>query len=369
MDSGARVLFLARPLLVLVGGEERGHVCERVLVGVARPVELAARVVGGAVALLLPRFCTVPRFTEEESAAVHTCEEGFESAHVFDCCRVAAADFVVPFVIYESGAGSASGFSGSIQAACGFREAFPGDDAFMVDAAGRFYRRDGNEATVVAGDSVERWDGASGRTVDIVNGGGVHELNVDDGYVRSVFGVNGGVVGGGFRAHRVLGCWFDEVTGEATLSEVGGDRNESSREAASRINVLSGDARVLSLASNCRIGSVVDNSKVNGVYGGSIGVVSGHGNVNIVQDGGSVSSVVDGGSVNRVEGDGATVGFIGGGLGVGESGGVVYRVHSGGHVETVAGRGAVEVVGPGGSVDAVDGKGGARSDCDKWRAR
>lgn len=137
-------------------------------------------------------------------------------------------------------AASASGFSGSIQAACGFREAFPGDDAFMVDAAGRFYRRDGNEATVVTGDSVERWDGASGRTVDIVNGGGVHELNVDDGYVRSVFGVNGGVVGGGFRANRVLGCWFDEVTGEATLSEVGGDRNESSREAASRINVLSG---------------------------------------------------------------------------------------------------------------------------------
>ena len=155
-------------------------------------------------------------------------------------------------------AASASGFSGSIQAACGFREAFPGDDAFMVDAAGRFYRRDGNEATVVTGDSVERWDGASGRTVDIVNGGGVHELNVDDGYVRSVFGVNGGVVGGGFRAHRVLGCWFDEVTGEATLSEVGGDRNESSREAASRINVLSGDARVLSLASDCRIGSVAD---------------------------------------------------------------------------------------------------------------
>ena len=254
-------------------------------------------------------------------------------------------------------AASASGFSVSIQAACGFREAFPGDDAFMVDAAGRFYRRDGNEATVVTGDSVERWDGASGRTVDIVNGGGVHELNVDDGYVRSVFGVNGGVVGGGFRANRVLGCWFDEVTGEATLSEVGGDRNESSREAASRINVLSGDARVLSLASNCHIGSVADNSKVNGVYGGSIGVVSGHGSVNIVQDGGRVSSVVDGGSVNRVEGDGATVGFIGGGLGVGERGGVVYRVHSGGHVETVAGRGAVEVVGPGGSVDTVDGKG------------
>ena len=254
-------------------------------------------------------------------------------------------------------AASASGFSGSIQAACGFCEAFPGDDAFMVDAAGRFYRRDGNEATVVTGDSVEQWDGASGRTVDIVNGGGVHELNVDDGYVRSVFGVNGGVVGGGFRANRVLGCWFDEVTGEATLSEVGGDRNESSREAASRINVLSGDARVLSLASNCHIGSVADNSKVNGVYGGSIGVVSGHGSVNIVQDGGRVSSVVDGGSVNRVEGDGATVGFIGGGLGVGERGGVVYRVHSGGHVETVAGRGAVEVVGPGGSVDTVDGKG------------
>lgn len=102
---GVFALFGSRP--VLVGGEERGHVCERVLVGVARPVELAARIVDGAVALLLLRFCTVPHFTDEESAAVHTCEEGFESAHVFDCCRVAAADFAVPFVVYEAGAGAA----------------------------------------------------------------------------------------------------------------------------------------------------------------------------------------------------------------------------------------------------------------------
>ena len=262
-------------------------------------------------------------------------------------------------------AASASGFSGSIQAACGFREAFPGDDAFMVDAAGRFYRRDGNEATVVTGDSVERWDGASGRTVDIVNGGGVHELNVDDGYVRSVFGVNGGVVGGGFRAHRVLGCWFDEVTGEATLSEVGGDRNESSREAASRINVLSGDARVLSLASDCRIGSVADNSKVNGVYGGSIGVVSGHGSVNIVQDGGRVSSVVDGGSVNRVEGSGV-VAVVGAGGTVAEVDdiGIVHSVARGGRVDRLLGASLLEsnegVVGFVGSPTApADGNGGA----------
>lgn len=94
---GVVALFGSRP--VLVGGEERGHVCERLLVQFAGAVKLAARVVEEAVALLrFLRVCAFPHFSESERVAVDVCEEVFEGAHVFECGVVVVSDFLVPVV-------------------------------------------------------------------------------------------------------------------------------------------------------------------------------------------------------------------------------------------------------------------------------
>ena len=216
----------------------------------------------------------------------------------------------------------------------GVRDAFAADGAFVVDAAGRFYWRDGESATRVSGADVSRWDGSGDSIIDIVDGGGVYALNADSGLAHVLSDVNGGTVGGRFRAVGVYGCRLDEVTGDAELNNVGDYRRESASTPVSSVNVVSGNGSILHLASGCRVGSVTDNGKVRDVYGGNIGEVSGRGHVNIVWDGGLVGAVDDNG--------------------------VVSNVYSGGRVEAVSGRGVVELVKDGGSVDVVDGNGTVR---------
>lgn len=91
-------------MFLLVGGEELRHAVCRQLVHVAGLTGVAIGVVDGAERFFAFGVCAVPQFAHVLCVAVDVCEEGFESAHVFDCCRVAAADCAVPFVIYESGA-------------------------------------------------------------------------------------------------------------------------------------------------------------------------------------------------------------------------------------------------------------------------
>ena len=202
-----------------------------------------------------------------------------------------------------------AGFGGGV---AGLREAFGGVDGLRVDAAGRFYWCDGEAAECVSGADVARWDGGGDSMVDIIDGGGEYALNADGGHARVLSGVNGGVVGGRFRGVSVCGCRLDEVTGDARLNDVGDYRREDASAPVSRINVMSGNARVLRLAAGCHVGSVTGRSKVMKVNGG-VGVVSGSGVVASVLAGGRVGAVVDDGSVSHVEGaDGAvaTVGVV-----------------------------------------------------------
>lgn len=249
-----------------------------------------------------------------------------------------------------------AGFGGGV---AGLREAFGGVDGLRVDAAGRFYWRDGEAAECVSGADVARWDGGGDSMVDIIDGGGSHALNADGGHARVLSGVNGGVVGGRFRGVSVCGCRLDEVAGDARLNDVGDYRREDASAPVSRINVMSGNARVLRLAAGCHVGSVTGRSKVMKVNG-SVGVVSGSGVVASVLAGGRVGAVVDDGSVSHVEGDGATVCVVGGGQSGAARDGVVRSVAGGARVETVLGRGEVVEVGDGGVVDSVDGEGNVR---------
>ena len=241
----------------------------------------------------------------------------------------------------------------------GLREAFGGVDGLRVDAAGRFYWCDGEAAECVSGADVARWDGGGDSMVDIIDGGDSHALNADGGHARVLSGVNGGVVGGRFRGVSVCGCRLDEVTGDARLNDVGDYRCEDASAPVSRINVMSGNARVLRLAAGCHVGSVTGRSKVMKVNG-SVGVVSGSGVVASVLAGGRVGAVVDDGSMSHVEGDGATVCVVGGGQSGAARDGVVRSVAGGALVETVLGRGEVVEVGDGGVVDSVDGEGNVR---------
>ena len=190
-----------------------------------------------------------------------------------------------------------TGFAGgSGDADEGVRDAFAPDCGFVVDAAGRFYRDNGEDVTSVCGVDVAQWGSSRDDFVDVIDGGGSHALNADTGSVDTVARVNGGVVEGDFSAEGMFGVRLDEVTGRVD-------------------NVLSG---------------------------GRVGAVEG------------------GGVVNLVNGKGATVGLVDGGDADGASGGVVRRVSGGGSVETVTGRGVVEIVGAGGDVDVVDGNGSVR---------
>ena len=234
----------------------------------------------------------------------------------------------------EQEAAQRGGFAGgSGDAGAGVRDAFA-DGVFVVDAAGRFYWQNGKEATRVSGVDVSRWDGSGDSIIDIVDGGGVYALNADSGLAHVLSDVNGGTVGGRFKAVGVYGCQLDEVTGDAELNNVGDYRREITSAPVSSVNVVSGNGSILRLASGCRVGSVTDNGKVGDVYGGNIGEVSGRGRVNTVHDGGLVGEVIDNGTVNNV--------------------------YSGGRVERVSGRGVVEIVKGGGSVDVVEGNGTVR---------
>ena len=224
-----------------------------------------------------------------------------------------------------------TGFAGgSGDAGGGVRDAFAPDSGFVVDAAGRFYWRDGREARCVSGADVSQWDGGDGRSVDVIDGGGIYSLNADDGGTCMLSGVTGGTVGGCFSAVDVYGCQLDEVTGGAILSSVGDYRRENTSAPTSRINTLSDEATVMHLAAGCHVGSVTGMGRVMDVYG-DVGSVSGRGRVTAVRDGGLVGRVVEDG--------------------------VVGNVYGGGRVETVSGSGVVEVVGAGGTVDVVDGMG------------
>ena len=90
---------------LLVGGEELRHVLRGDLVHVAGGVEVALRVVEGAVGGAFFGVCAVPRFAEVLCAAVDAAERGFDGALVcVGCAAVGVADCLVPFVVYEAGA-------------------------------------------------------------------------------------------------------------------------------------------------------------------------------------------------------------------------------------------------------------------------
>lgn len=87
---------------LLVGGEELRHVVCRDLVHVAGLTDVALRVVEGAEQFFAFGVCAVPEFGSVEGVRVDVVQQGFEAAHVLAGCRVAAADCVVPFVVYEA---------------------------------------------------------------------------------------------------------------------------------------------------------------------------------------------------------------------------------------------------------------------------
>ena len=255
------------------------------------------------------------------SAGAGKCPFGADAPH-FGTKREAEAAAEELIARESAGFGGPSGDAGE-----GVREAFAPDSGFMVDAAGRFYWRDGREAKCASGADVAGWDGGDGRSVDVIDGGGVYSLNADDGGTCMLSGVNGGTVGGCFSAVDVYGCQLDEVTGGAILSSVGDYRRENTSAPTSRINTLSDEATVMHLAAGCHVGLVTGRGRVMDVFG-DVGSVSGRGCVTAVRDGGLVGRVVEDG--------------------------VVGNVYGGGRVETVSGSGVVDVVGAGGTVDVVD---------------
>lgn len=112
----------------------------------------------------------------------------------------------------EQEAAQRGGFAGgSGDADDGVRDAFAPDSGFVVDAAGRFYRDNGEDVTSVCGADVARWDGSGNDLVDIIDGGGEYALNADAGGAGAVSRVNGGVVEGDFSADDMFGVRLDEV--------------------------------------------------------------------------------------------------------------------------------------------------------------
>ena len=81
----------------------------RDLVHVAGGVEVALRVVERTERFFAFGVCAVPEFGAVEGICVDVVQQGFEAAHVLAGCEVAAADYTVPFVVYEAGAGAAEG--------------------------------------------------------------------------------------------------------------------------------------------------------------------------------------------------------------------------------------------------------------------
>lgn len=254
-----------------------------------------------------------------------------------------------------------TGFAGgSGDADGGVRDAFAPDCGFVVDAAGRFYRDNGEDVTSVCGVDIAQWGSSRDDFIDVIDGGGEYALNADAGGVDTVARVNGGVVEGDFSAEGMFGVRLDEVTGDAEIGGLNGLVEADGTVRQSRITLVSGDASVSRVGDYSSIGRVTGGNVWAVSDGGLVHFVSHTGRVDNVLSGGRVGAAQGGGVVNLVNGKGATVGLVDGGDADGASGGVVRRVSGGGSVETVTGRGVVEIVGAGGDVDVVDGNGSVR---------
>lgn len=227
-----------------------------------------------------------------------------------------------------------SGFGGDGVADGGVRDAFAPDSGFVVDAAGRFYRDNGEDVTCVSGADIAQWNGGDNGLVDIIDGGGEYALNADAGGADTVTRVNGGVVEGDFSADAMFGVRLDEVTGDADIGDLNGLTEADGTVRQSRITLVSGDASV-----------------------SRVGDYSAIGRVESVLSGGRVGAVESGGVVNWVTGEDASVGVVMGGMGSGEKPGIVRSVAGGGVVEHVGERGIVGDVEAGGTVGEVSGEG------------
>ena len=250
-----------------------------------------------------------------------------------------------------------TGFAGgSGDADEGVRDAFAPDCGFVVDAAGRFYRDNGEDVTSVCGADIAQWGSSRDDFVDVIDGGGEYALNADAGGVDTVARVNGGVVEGDFSADAMFGVRLDEVTGDAEIGDLNGLTEADGTVRQSRITVVSGDASVSRVGDYSAIGRVVGGD-VWRVEGGNVYFVSGGGRVESVLSGGRVGAVESGGVVNWVNGEDSSVGVVMGGMGSGEKPGIVRSVADGGVVEHVGERGIVGDVEAGSTVGEVSGEG------------
>lgn len=281
----------------------------------------------------------------------------------------------------EQEAAHRGGFAGgSGDADDGVRDAFAADSGFVVDAAGRFYRDNGEDVTSVCGADIAQWGSSRDDFVDVIDGGGEYALNADAGGVDTVARVNGGVVEGDFSAEGMFGVRLDEVTGDAEIGDLNGLVEADGTVRQSRITLVSGDASVSRVNADSAIGrvtggivrNVLDGGVVEAVgeqgivvevgAGGAVGEVSGEGSVQRVKSGGRVDAVVK----NAAVGDNAgVIGFVGspvspGDIDGGEPGAWLMRNSAGGRVECVrAGgrvkenRGEVESVSSGGMVERL----------------
>lgn len=253
-----------------------------------------------------------------------------------------------------------TGFAGgSGDADGGVRDAFAPDCGFVVDAAGRFYRDNGEDVTSVCGADIAQWGSSRDDFVDVIDGGGSHALNADTGSVDTVARVNGGVVEGDFSAEGMFGVRLDEVTGDAEIGGLNGLVEADGTVRQSRITLVSGDASVSRVGDYSSIGRVVGGD-VWRVEGGNVYFVSNGGRVDNVLSGGRVGAVESGGVVNWVNGEDSSVGVVMGGMGSSDRPGIVRSVGDGGVVEHVGERGIVGDVQDGGTVGEVSGEGGVQ---------
>ena len=258
-----------------------------------------------------------------------------------------------------------TGFAGgSGDADDGVRDAFAPDCGFVVDAAGRFYRDNGEDVTSVCGADIAQWGSSRDDFVDIIDGGGEYALNADTGSAFAVARVNGGVVDGDFSAEGMFGVRLDEVTGVAEIGGLNGLVEADGTVRQSRIVLMSGDASVSHVDADSAIGRV-DGGDVWSVDGGNVGFVSHGGRVQRVRAGGRVGAVEGGGVVNLVKGS-SVVAVVGAGGTVADVDdiGIVRCVARGGRVDRLLGASLLEsnegVVGFVGSPTApTDGNGGA----------
>lgn len=284
------------------------------------------------------------------SAKTGACPFGADAPH-FGSKREAEA------AAEELIARESSGFGGDSVADAGVRDAFAPDSGFVVDAAGRFYRDNGEDVTCVSGADIAKWDGGDNGLVDIIDGGGSHALNADAGGAGAVTRVNGGIVEGDFSADAMFGVRLDAVTGDAEIGGLNGLVEADGTVRQSRITLVSGDASVSRVDADSAIGRVTGGNVWAVSDGGLVHFVSHTGRVEDVLSGGRVGAVEGGGVVNWVNGEDSSVGVVMGGMGSGEKPGIVRSVGNGGVVEHVGERGIVGDVQDGGTVGEVSGEG------------